>query len=100
LLAPKLDGESAMHQMKSNDARRVIEFSLQFPIEAAYERFPELLRRQIQTIYALDVAERDLLLAEDCSKESDQHIVRAGGLHRSPAQLAKMRQQATDPANS
>jgi hypothetical protein len=89
-----------MRRMKENDARRVIEFSLQNPIEAAFAHFPMLLRQQIQAIYDLDVAERDLLLAEDCSKESGQHdVIRAGGLHRNPAQVAKMREQATDPSN-
>jgi len=78
---------------KRNDVTRLMKFSLEHPIHRAMTRFPMFSAQQIVALYAMSLSQRKKLLADRLADDT------APVTHRSPAQVAKLREIGTDPSN-
>jgi hypothetical protein len=83
---------------RDENVRRLLSFSLTHSRGEACAAFPNFEVWQITQVYTMSVDERRRLLRDRPEAELS-HVVRPFKDPRTPAQSAKLREQATDPSN-
>lgn len=83
-----------------NELKQLIEFSIENNLDSALSSFPMFSPAQIRGLYDISISQRLHLLHEwGVEDSSAAHFLRHFHDPHNPAQIEKLRQQASDPSN-